>query len=431
MLARADNLGQLDSQSLGREYLQRAALGKFDFVGPAADVPFRPGCGEVWVAGCPNALYPLRWIQIKPGTCSGESNYAKVASVEEETGETEKVVPEGPEEQGAEVVDVITGGPLAACPSPVEEIQPEPVTPKVAAAAAGVPGLEEDFHRHNHYANFKGAKLGVPDQTGDEKVHDQANASARVSEHDSYAIKGLFVSIAGTSISNEAQTAVAIVAQNGLSREITSLIQVTGIHETAHFFKDAGSVDFANLRATLVERKKQIALAAALEGVRADLEAKDAPDDAKIVGDYIELAQQRAVNLASAACNLAKFAAINAANDEKMKSLGKKLSPSASGQDSGKAAWQSESTISGLGEPERKPSKHLGNLPNTREGELDGKFNKDGILDSFGPPPAEVKSQDPAKNADPLDPEKSLFERVHRKYRQLDERNTFPRSLLD
>jgi hypothetical protein len=449
LLAKADDLNDLDSIDPGRKYLERAAVGKFDFKGPADKVPFRPGCGEIWVAGCPNALHGLRWIKIRPGTCTAvlggldEAPSAATGKITSLSADTEAAIslgkadgsetnaeknPSSADNTNTQNTASTSNPTLPECPKPVAEIQPQPVTQHMADAAKGIPGLNDDFHRHNHYANIEGARSGTTDQEGGENILSQANASAAV-KRDSDSLEKLFVSIAGTSISNEALAAVAVVAQNGFQRDITALLQVTGVHDKIHFFKDAGSLNLAQQRATLIERKKQIALGSALEEVRARLEAEKMPDDAKIVEEYIELARQRAANLASTACYLGNFAATNAANDGTLKSLTTAVRKGVGAGPLPETIWDPKSLVSGKGGSGQASATHFENrgvaaLPATKSAE-------DEILEVFGQVNVEMNTVASEPHADPLDQKRGLFEKVHEKYRELDKRNTFPRTFLD
>lgn len=511
LVAQADSAEQLNELKLQSEFLRLAKLGQFDFKGTIEQVPFRSGCGEVWVGGCPGGRYDKRWIKMRAGSCgvtetatstNTEININTITSSNIAThtdssaaAEVSAMVSVSPstdtntdtdtstsnskhhDASDARANAVVTKDPGAtpdlSCGQPAEEPGKPEVTKWMKEAAEGIEELEGKFNRNNHYANINMSAEGNPEERGGEEV------DAKAKKEISMLVEGLskennkvFVLISGRELTTNALSGVGVVSHEGFSRDITSLVMVFGIHENGYFHGDAGALDLSQERAARIEREKQLMLAKALGIVLAKLEQgkiitfqcdahqKAIPiDDLKLpeppppcgvpihVVDqqgiantqaYIALAQIRAHNLGLIGCQLVRLRDVNAERQSRQNSLND-MARECFGPGSAGASRPVRSTIQGGADPlALPPGLQLGNPPQT--GIAEPSSWKDELLTPFGPPlkkdgeTEEEQARALEAKADPdaeLKSELDLFTRAHKKYRELDGKGRFPRTILD
>jgi|GEM_PF-4044967 len=527
LVAQADSTEQLNELRPQGEFRRLAELGKFDFVGTVEQVPFRKGCGEVWVGGCPGGRFSNQWIKIRAGACgiastatgtSTKINTNTITSLDAARHTASHAAPAvsasvsvSPNRETSSITDTNTGTETAvstgtgtststsngkshdasearanavvtkdpgatpdlSCGQPEEENGKPEVTKWMKEAAEGIEELEGKFNRSNHYSTLSMSAEGNPEERGGEEVDEKAkNEGKMLRDFGDDKNREVFVLIAGREISHDAIDAVAVVSHEGFSRDITTLFMVFGIHEYGYFHGDAGSLDMAQERAARLEREKQLALAGALGIVLAKLQQGkiitfkcDAHKNAIPIDDlkmpeppppcdvpihvvdqqgiantqaYIALAQQRARNLSLITCQLLRLRDVNAERQYRQASLSD-MATETVGPGSKGASRPVRSTIQGGGDPFAlpPPGLHLGNSPQTEI--ADPTSWKDELLSPFGPPLTKEEessdSKSATKSAPSLEPEleseMDLFLRVHKKYRSLDSKNRFPRSILD
>lgn len=518
LVAQAESAEQLNELKLQGEYLRLAKLGQFDFKGTIEQVPFRSGCGEVWIGGCPGGRYGNSWIKMRAGSCGVTGTVTSTETVSstdtvssvEITSSTSTRTDSSPAAEGSVSVSVspntetssftdtdtdtdtepstdngkhhdasearanavVTEDPGAtpdlSCGQPTEEPGKPEVTKWMKEAAEGIEELEGKFNRKNHYANINMSAEGNPEERGGEEVDAKAKKEiSMLAEGLSKENNKVFVLISGRELTTNALSGVGVVSHEGFSRDITSLVMVFGIHENGYFHGDAGALDLSQERAARIEAEKQLKLVRALGTVLArlregkiitfqcDAHKKAIPvDDVKMpepppkcdvpyrVVDwqgvanteaYIALAQLRARNLGLIGCQLMRLRDVNAERQSRQASLND-MATETVGPGSTGASRPVRNTIQGGGDPfALPPGLQLGNLPQTSI--ADPSSWKDELLTAFGPPvKKEEEKSEGDKKTDPdaeLKSELDLFTRAHKKYRELDGRGRFPRTILD
>lgn len=303
----------LEQTNAAHAYSEKAKLNNFDFIGPASLVPFKASCGEVWVSACLGQPYAEHWLKLKSGQCTSTDTSTKTET-HVQTGTASAATPE----QAAPIEP-----PRAACGSPEDEPEEPGITSRMREAKAGIPELEDEFHRHNHKVDEgTGVTKGVADTHGGSPVNDEVAAWAAEKSKTREEISHYYTQIAGGPWTLTSRDSVALVSQKGFSRRITSLYQIYRSHDQAHFHDDAEGVNLSLWHATDEERTHQLALATALETVKAKLSLNVADlDSLKKTEGYRQLAILRARNLEIISCQLASMAEINADRESRMRSL--------------------------------------------------------------------------------------------------------------
>ena len=341
-----EDVAWLDETNASQTYFEKAKANKFDFIGPAAEVPFKSGCGDVWVSACPSHELADKWLKLKDGggKCKEdkpETNLCPADSTTDSTTDsavaTEQNPPTAPTEPGR-----------ATCPAPEKEPCEPGVTAKMIRAAAGIPGLDQDFHRHNHALEDGGAaRKGVADTTGGAEVNDEVASWASDPHPSVQEIRNHYAKTAGGRWISMSRDSVAVVSQRGFSRRLVSLYQVYRSHDEAHFHNDAEGISLSLQHANDEERGHQLELATNLEMVKDKLSKASVIDHDSIAKTeaYRQLALLRARNLAAISCQLGSMAAIDADRENRQRSLASGPIHNGVGQGSGSAGATGTSTL--------------------------------------------------------------------------------------
>jgi hypothetical protein len=294
-------------------FAEHVSSNKFNFIGPADNVPWTHACGEVWLSACSGKPNSDKWIKLHSGsTCTASATATATASAVSTETQTEfHGESTAPTEPARATCDPATSEP--AEPS---------ITAQMREAAAEFPELQDNFHRQNHFVDsVQGVKQGVADTRGGSEVNDEV--AGWINDGD-YPIKILqhYEQTSGGPWIFSSRNSAAVVAQEGFSRRITTLYSIWRTPSEGWAHSDAEGIALVQKRAADKEREKQLELAETLSKVEAKLKPDVTDlDSVQKTETFRQLALTRAANLAGLSCQLGSMAAIDADRQRRQVSL--------------------------------------------------------------------------------------------------------------